>query len=123
MRVIFTGTRDAKPSDGLTVWRVATQQVPDCHGMTIIHGAAKGVDAIADALAKGIFECEVIAVPADWKTHGRAAGPIRNEAMLVEHQPDLVLAFPSTSHASKGTQDMVLRAKRAGVRTVVTWLP
>ena len=29
----------------------------------------------------------------DWATHGRAAGPIRNQAMLQEGKPDVVVAF------------------------------
>jgi hypothetical protein len=49
--------------------------------------------------------------PANWKKHGRAAGPMRNQQMLDEGKPDLVIAFPGGS----GTADMVRRAKAAGV--------
>lgn len=37
---------------------------------------------------------EVIEYPADWKTEGRHAALIRNERMLREGKPDLVIAFP-----------------------------
>ena len=47
---------------------------------------------------------------ADWETHGRAAGPIRNEKMLT-WKPDLVVAFPG----GVGTADLVRRAEAAGV--------
>jgi hypothetical protein len=48
---------------------------------------------------------------ADWNTHGRAAGPIRNQRMLDEVKPELVVAFPG----GRGTADMVRRAREAGV--------
>ena len=50
--------------------------------------------------------------PADWKRYGRGAGPARNQAMLVEFNPQLLVAFPG----GKGTADMVRRAQKAGVR-------
>jgi hypothetical protein len=55
----------------------------------------------------------VAVFPADWETHGRAAGPIRNQAMLDEGKPYLVIAF--WDGKSKGTLDMISRATRAGV--------
>jgi len=48
---------------------------------------------------------------ANWRTHGKAAGPIRNQQMLDEGRPHLVVAFPGGT----GTADMVRRAKAAGV--------
>ncbi len=50
-------------------------------------------------------------VRADWNTHGRAAGPLRNGKMLSEFQPDCVIAFSG----GRGTQDMIDRAERAHV--------
>jgi hypothetical protein len=50
----------------------------------------------------------------DWNTYGLAAGPIRNQRMLDEGKPDLVLAFPGGS----GTADMVSRARAAGVEVI-----
>jgi hypothetical protein len=48
---------------------------------------------------------------ADWTSHGRAAGPIRNQQMIDDGKPDLVVAFPG----GRGTADMVRRAKAAGI--------
>ncbi len=53
--------------------------------------------------------------PADWNGQGKAAGPIRNQRMLDEGQPDIVFAFPG----GKGTTDMCLKASRAGVPVYV----
>ena len=55
---------------------------------------------------------------AQWKKHGRAAGPIRNREMLAKEQPDLVVAFPG----GKGTADMVACAMMAGVAVRVVSL-
>ena len=79
----------------------------------IITGKAPGADRLAKnwARSRGI---KVVEVPAEWPLHGRKAGPIRNQKMLDEEKPDLVVAFPG----GKGTRDMVRRSRAAGVRTV-----
>lgn len=81
---------------------------PSLH-LTVIHGAASGADQLAGAWARanGIRE---LAEPADWKRHGKAAGFIRNKAML-DMGPDYVIAFPG----GRGTAMMVEIARRAGV--------
>lgn len=57
--------------------------------------------------------------PADWDAHGKAAGPLRNQAML-DSGVDQVIAFVDKPLAeSRGTNDMVFRARKAGVRTMV----
>lgn len=50
-----------------------------------------------------------------WKDHGKAAGPIRNQLMLDDFKPDLVVAFPG----GKGTADMVKKAQDAGVTVIL----
>lgn len=76
----------------------------------IIHGGAPGADRLAQEFADmgGIHSRSFAA---DWKAHGKAAGPLRNQQMLDEGKPDLVMAFPGGT----GTADMVRRAKAAGV--------
>jgi hypothetical protein len=56
--------------------------------------------------------------PADWDTHGRSAGPLRNRKML-DTKPDLVIAFHGNLNASKGTKNMVHQARRNGVETEI----
>jgi hypothetical protein len=79
----------------------------------LVHGAAPGADTLAGewALRNNV---PIRAYPADWKTHGPKAGPIRNQYMLDAQLPYMVLAFPG----GRGTADMVRRAKRAGILTV-----
>ena len=84
-------------------------------GVTIIvSGCARGADTLGIewAEASGV---EVARFPADWNTHGRAAGPIRNQQMLDEGKPDLVVAFPG----GRGTADMARRARAAGIKLIV----
>lgn len=77
----------------------------------VIHGGCPtGADAHADDWAVVNWAgCEVYR--ADWDKHGKAAGPIRNQQMIDQGRPDLVLAFPG----GRGTADMVRRAEAAGV--------
>lgn len=87
MKVLITGSRN------WTDREVIKYHLADLPAdTTVIHGAARGADQLADSVARELG-FEVIAVPADWTLHGRAAGPIRNQRML-EHNPDLVIAFP-----------------------------
>jgi hypothetical protein len=76
----------------------------------VIHGAAKGADQMAGAWAIQ-NRVPVRSFPADWNKHGKAAGPIRNEQMLREGKPDLVVAFPG----GRGTAHMCRIAEEAGV--------
>jgi len=80
----------------------------------VIHGGCSGADMISGVIAKEIG-IPVQVFPADWKSHGRSAGPIRNQKMLDEGKPDLILAFHNNIDSSRGTKDMVKRAKKIGV--------
>jgi hypothetical protein len=77
----------------------------------IISGAATGADTAAIDWAV-VNWCQFLEFPADWKKLGPSAGPIRNQRMIDEGKPDLVLAFPGGT----GTADMVRRAKAAGIK-------
>lgn len=81
-------------------------------GAVIIEGEARGVDKSSRRIAEHLG-LEVAPFPANWDKYGKAAGPIRNQQMLDEGRPDLVLAFPMPD--SIGTQDMIARARQAGI--------
>lgn len=86
----------------------------------LITGGATGADYWAESWAwMNKVPCRIFA--ADWKRHGRKAGPLRNQQILDAAAPDLLVAFPG----GRGTADMTSRAKRAGVRVVeaVTLIP
>ena len=93
---------------------------------TVIHGAASGADSLGGAWAKarGI---PVNEYPANWRprrpdgtrdpsfgSYDRAAGFKRNQQMIDEGHPDLVIAFPGTN----GTADMIKRSQKAAITVV-----
>lgn len=86
--------------------------------LTLIHGHCKdGADAIADRLAHQMG-VPTVRVAANWQRFGKRAGVIRNQKMLDEQKPDVVVAFRAFGK-SAGTDDMVQRALKAGVTTFV----
>lgn len=113
MRILVCGGRDYQ--DKARVWAVldelcgSKEELPPIP-VVIIHGGAQGADALADSWAVHNWVA-VEEYLAQWDKHGRAAGPIRNQLMLDQGKPDLVIAFPG----GRGTADMVRRAKAAGV--------
>lgn len=81
--------------------------------LTIIHGNATGGDTVAKDFAT-VHWLNEEPYPADWNKYGKQAGFIRNQQMIDEGKPDVVVAFPG----GNGTRDMVARAKKAGIKVV-----
>lgn len=83
------------------------------HIEALIHGGARGADegAARWGESEGL---KVIAFPADWKAHGKSAGPIRNRRMITEGKPDVVIAFPG----GRGTADMIRAAEEHGIPVI-----
>jgi hypothetical protein len=80
---------------------------------SIVHGDCRGADKMAGEIATSL-DIPVFVFPAEWERFGNRAGPMRNQAML-NTVPDLVIAFHDDIEKSKGTKDMVARARRAGI--------
>ena len=66
-------------------------------------------------------DCPVVHyhMPAKWEVYGKQAGPIRNQEMLQECKPNLVLGFHDNIAVSKGTKHMLNIARNAGVKTLL----
>jgi len=82
-----------------------------------------------DAVAKQLFECRDVpfrVFRADWEKYGRAAGPLRNEAMVETPGVEACFGFPFGG--SKGTRGCMNLAEKAGINTfewscaVRTWI-
>ena len=110
--IVVTGGRTY--SDAARVAEVLGTVLARAGSMVVRHGDATG----ADRLAKDW--CEANGVPDDpfpitmqeWRTYGKASGPIRNARMLAEPpKPDLVVAFPGGT----GTADCVAQARALGI--------
>jgi YspA, cpYpsA-related SLOG family len=82
--------------------------------VTIIEGGQTGADALAASFAI-VNWTQLEEYEADWTKFGSAAGPLRNQRMLDEGNPDLVVAFPGNN----GTADMTTRARAAGIPVIV----
>lgn len=112
MRVIVAGGR------GFSHIGVLFQKLDELHEQSpitiIIHGGARGADAMAGKWCEDRLGVAPIVFPAKWNTHKIAAGPIRNQQMIDEGMPDLVVLFPG----GNGTRDMERRAKSAGIPTI-----
>ncbi|WP_254949906.1 MULTISPECIES: SLOG family protein [unclassified Cyanobium] len=93
----------------------------------LLHGGARGADA-AIARAAHQLGWSALVLPAEWRRHGRAAGPIRNRELLelavaraeAHTSPGvstsvLVVAFPG----GPGTASLVSEARRMVSRAPV----
>lgn len=110
-RILITGSRDW--TDEKAIFNAITEEVfgKDVTQITLIHGAARGADSIADKVAR-FYNLHVEVYPADWQAHGKAAGPIRNQQMI-DLGADVCLAFPKGE--SRGTRHCMKQAKKAGI--------
>ena len=80
----------------------------------IVSGGAPGADALGERYARQHgLACRV--VRADWRTYGRAAGPLRNVAMAALADAAVVYWCPG----SRGSASMVRAAQQRGLRCVV----
>ena len=81
----------------------------------LIHGGARGVDRIAGKWARehGVLEWDFLP---EWHRAGTHDGSVRNQRMIEEAHPELVIAFPG----GLGTADMVERAKAARIEVIET---
>lgn len=103
--ILITGSRDWTDQD---IIRNALTEFSD-RKVLVIHGKCKGADIIAGNIAEKLG-FDISSSPADWKTFGRAAGPIRNKKMVdetLEYKKmginTVVLAFHDSLDNSKGT--------------------
>jgi hypothetical protein len=115
-RVLVTGSRTWDDKD--FIWNVLDVLLTELRDVTIVHGACpKGADAIAQGwvrhkLVNGGGQVRAERHPADWSTHGKAAG-FRRNAEMVSLGADICLAF--IRDGSKGATHCAAAAERAGI--------
>lgn len=111
MRILVCGGRDF--SDTIGAYEKLDRLYKKYHFDVLIEGDARGADRIAGYWARK-NRIDNLKFRANWNKYGNAAGPIRNQQMLDEGRPDLVVAFPG----GDGTADMIRRARKAGVEVI-----
>ncbi len=110
MRAIVCGGRDYRDAVRLNTVLDSMDDLT-----LVISGCYKGADTLALRWAMS-RQVEFRGYPAKWGRPGtirRSAGPIRNQRMLDDGEPDLVIAFPGGT----GTANMLRLARAAGVPT------
>ena len=125
-RVESPGARDLKVlvcgGRKFAGWRALEQALDLVGPDIIIHGAATGADSLAGRYAQE-NEVECRSFPAKWKVRDkngrwftdRGAGHKRNQQMLDEGNPDLVMAFPG----GPGTKNMARISRQQGFPVMV----
>lgn len=119
MKVVIAGGREF---DDWTYFAGYMSVLPTWLDITeVVSGGARGADALGEEFAY-IHNIKLTVFPADWETHKRAAGPIRNEQMA--KYADGVIAF--WDGKSSGTKNMISVAAKYKkwvycVRTDIKW--
>ena len=138
MRVLICGGRKFNDWEFFrdTLEKIALKRFPrsepDQYGnflyeVIIISGGAKGADQMAIDWAI-VNWCPFEEYKADWddmskpcfpkmkgtKVYNALAGLKRNQRMIDEGKPDLVIAFPG----GNGTKDMISRANKSGIEVI-----
>lgn len=116
-RILVTGSRDWNSP---AVIRFALAQYTTPEALLVVGDCPTGADRIARDIWTLWPGGQVEVHRADWRCHGRAAGPIRNQEM-VDAGADVCLAFIRAG--SKGATDCLSRAERAGIPTRVWRIP
>ena len=124
-RLLVTGSRDYTDyetvSRGMTVAiETLVKNHPEDKVITLVHGAAKGADSLADnfmyrarkVMASYGYTIVIEPHAADWEKWGKAAGPIRNKEM-VALGADICVAF--IRNQSRGASHCRDLARAAGI--------
>lgn len=112
MKVIVAGGRDF--NNYSFVEKKLNELLTPVENVTIISGGAKGVDALGERYATE-HNLPIERYPADWDTHSKGAGLIRN-AQMVE-VGDKLIAF--WNGESLGTKNVVETATKKGLDVTV----
>ena len=110
IKVIIAGGRDFADYEELEcfVSLVLTVHYLDGHDVEIVSGGARGADRLGEKYAKEM-NLPVKVFPADWGTHGKSAGYLRNKTMA--EYADVLIAF--WDGESRGTKHMIDLANKA----------
>lgn len=120
MKILVTGSRNL--ASAMTVVEYLDHYKDLYPDMRLVVGdCPTGADQFAREWARS-NDVPVSVVVADWKTHGKAAGPLRNQRMVDTHKPDHLLAFFQEGEANRGTRDCVRRAQAAGINGELVWV-
>ena len=107
MKLAIVGSRDFSDYAWMEHCLLRLFSVSDIEA--VISGGARGADALAARFA-GEHHLPLVVVSADWKKHGRKAGPLRNTDIVA--RADALAVF--WNGVSRGTRDVISKARLAG---------
>jgi hypothetical protein len=107
MKVIIAGGRDYQDYSELKRRVISIVELNKWENIEVVSGGADGTDKMGERLASQAA-WPVTKFPADWKTYGKSAGPMRNREMA--NYADALIAF--WDGKSKGTKNMIEEANR-----------
>lgn len=113
MKIIIAGSRTIGNINSV-IEAIKAIKASNFHLTEVICGNARGVDTIAKVWAAG-NGIPVYDFPADWKTYGKAAGPIRNQQMA--SYADALIAI--WDGKSRGTKHMIETAQKKGLKVYI----
>lgn len=109
-KVIIAGPRDW--DDCKMVFEYCDRLLGHLNDLTVISGCGGTTDANGENWAYQTGRALDL-YPANWTEYGKSAGPRRNRKMIVVGRAEGLLAF--WDYKSKGTSDMIRKAKTAGL--------
>ncbi len=111
MYCIIAGSRNATKEE---TYR-AIQESGFAHEITtVVSGCAGGADTWGEQWATE-HEIKVAKFPAPWRKYGKQAGPMRNQLMADVSEALIAVRV----NMSRGTSDMISKAKAKGLRVKV----
>jgi hypothetical protein len=116
VKILVTGSRDWTDSAKIAteIFRCLYEMKTPHSESLLIHGdCPTGADKLADDYAR-TTGMHIWRFPADWDTHGKRAGFLRN-AEMVDLEPDVVLAF--IKNGSKGASMTAALAEKKKLET------
>lgn len=113
MKILICGSRYYK--NYIKIYYYLEKMQNKHEKLIIIEGGARGADQLAKnaCIELGI---EYKEYKAEWDKYGKGAGPIRNQKMLDDNPDiDLVVSFHEDIDSSKGTKDMLKKARKKNI--------
>ena len=108
MKLIIAGSRTLSPSPNEIAQFLVDNGISRLRITEVVSGGANGVDRCGELYAAQ-FNIPTKLFPADWKTHKKAAGPIRNKQMATYADAALVIMMVG---GSKGSMNLVNHMKQ-----------
>ena len=109
MKVIVAGGRKLSVTDSAVAVVIALLR--EVHATEVVSGGAPGGDQIGEIAGRRL-DLPVKVFEADWRKHGRSAGPIRNQEMATYASPNgACVLLPGKD----GTDDMERKARDHGL--------